>query len=996
MIKLILTTLTVFIVSTATVQATGIIQLPKTGQSVCYNNSGIIIDCFGTGQDGELQSGKSWPSPRFLDNGDKTVTDLLTGLFWTQNANPASSTKNWQAGLDYIKTLNILNYLGYSDWRLPNINELVSVVNWSQHPNNEWLNSLVFNSVQDQYWSSTSNSSSAWNLNMSDSLNSGPSNWSKNYAYYVWPVRGGPYWTLDNLKIISASNSIGNQLIRSVTSDVLIVQIYNTGNSTSTLTNIGFIGSDSENFSVAPGGFAPCSSLTPSLASGETCTIAVNVAPTSIGQKLANLNFTTINGSQDVPYNVNVYSSVAGTITDQATGLPLEGGIVTLNNNLVVKTDNLGKYDFAQLADATYGITVSKTGFQSISKSGLVVTSTSSAQADILLPTVGTLNITSTKLPWASPNVAYNNRVMITGGTAPYTFSKPSGAFPTGLFLDTTTGTISGTPAGTGSYTFAIGVTDNVSGYSEKEFTIELLPPLEITTISLPSGQQGGVYSSTIAATGGKTAYRFTLLSGALPSGLALATAGALSGTPREPGSFNITVRVTDATGRTYDKPYTVTMSAVAALTLNTTTLPQGYIGTIFTTTLSASGGVPTRTFSVTGTLPAGLSLNSTTGVISGTPSAAGLANYDFKVTDYSYPTAQSASVTLPLRIWNALSIATTSIPAGTQKTVYSTTLSGIGGVTPHTWSIATGILPQGITLDSTSGAIAGTPAICGAFPITARLTDAAVAPKNVDKALTLTVACSNDYIISGNAGVAGATVSYSGTASGSVTADGSGNYSIGPMLNGGYTVTPSKPSYVFTPASNVVAINNFDVSAPSFAGELYTPYTLNVMMSGNGGGSVHSSPWIGISCMSGSIADCSAKFGSVDITLTAAPDNATSSFSGWTNACVTPQKECVVSMTSNKTAEAIFILVPRTKLTQAASTGFDTLQTAYSNAATTIFALDGLFTGAWTLDQSKDISLKGGYLADFGPTRNGFTILGGKLTVKNGSLRVDRFKIGP
>jgi hypothetical protein len=100
--------------------------------------------------------------------------------------------------------------------------------------------------------------------------------------------------------------------------------------------------------------------------------------------------------------------------------------------------------------------------------------------------------------------------------------------------------------------------------------------------------------------------------------------------------------------------------------------------------------------------------------------------------------------------------------------------------------------------------------------------------------------------------------------------------------------------------------------------------------------------------------------------------------------------------MTSNKTAVATFTLAPKTKLDLPATTGYDTLPLAYGSATSTIFALDGLFTGGWTLDLGKNITLKGGYLADFGPVRNGFTILSGKLTVKNGSLRVEGLKIRP
>ena len=95
-----------------------IISLPRTGQTTCYNESGTVISCSGTGQDGELQMGASLPSPRFTDKGDQTVTDNLTGLNWTKDGNapgPLScgpgSLKIRQGSLDYVKCLNTNNYL---------------------------------------------------------------------------------------------------------------------------------------------------------------------------------------------------------------------------------------------------------------------------------------------------------------------------------------------------------------------------------------------------------------------------------------------------------------------------------------------------------------------------------------------------------------------------------------------------------------------------------------------------------------------------------------------------------------------------------------------------------------------------------------------------------------------------------------------------------------------------------------------------------------------
>ncbi len=182
----------------------GTVQLPETGQSFCYDSSGANIACNGTGQDGDWQTGVSWPNPRFTvgtGTQDACVTDNLTGLIWVKM--PDSTVRSWQGALDYAKNLNLC---GFSDWRVPTIVELESIVNAGQTNPAAWLNMQGFNNVQSggcsycSYWSSTTGVGYSPNagypnntaLSVDMSLGSyGSVSHDKADNIYTWPVRGG-------------------------------------------------------------------------------------------------------------------------------------------------------------------------------------------------------------------------------------------------------------------------------------------------------------------------------------------------------------------------------------------------------------------------------------------------------------------------------------------------------------------------------------------------------------------------------------------------------------------------------------------------------------------------------------------------------------------------------------------------------------------------------------------------------------------------------------
>jgi uncharacterized repeat protein (TIGR01451 family) len=135
----------------------GTVSLPQTGQTQCFDTDGAVIPCAGTGQDGEIRAGVPWPNPRFTNNGDGTITDNLTGLIWDQNAG-GTYYSNWQDALDTVKNRNATKYKGFSDWRLPNVNELESL--FMNYPAGQaphvYLASQGFSGVYDMgYWTST-------------------------------------------------------------------------------------------------------------------------------------------------------------------------------------------------------------------------------------------------------------------------------------------------------------------------------------------------------------------------------------------------------------------------------------------------------------------------------------------------------------------------------------------------------------------------------------------------------------------------------------------------------------------------------------------------------------------------------------------------------------------------------------------------------------------------------------------------------------------------
>ncbi len=178
----------------------------ETGQTGCWDQSGTPIGCAGTGQDGEFQYGCSAVAHTFTDIGDGTITDNKTGLMWEKESNDAGihspQSDPWANAFVKIGSLNGIAFAGYTDWRLPNKNELFSLYDSSTYPAYVpgFLTAcpggctvLTCNCGQpSSYWSSTTYEPSPANTwRVSFDVNGGPVYFPKSALLRARAVRGG-------------------------------------------------------------------------------------------------------------------------------------------------------------------------------------------------------------------------------------------------------------------------------------------------------------------------------------------------------------------------------------------------------------------------------------------------------------------------------------------------------------------------------------------------------------------------------------------------------------------------------------------------------------------------------------------------------------------------------------------------------------------------------------------------------------------------------------
>ncbi|MCW2528078.1 MAG: hypothetical protein JWM76_2938 [Pseudonocardiales bacterium] len=228
--------------------------------------------------------------------------------------------------------------------------------------------------------------------------------------------------------------------------------------------------------------------------------------------------------------------------------------------------------------------------------SGLVV---STAMAALVVPAQAatTLTLTSTGLPAGAVSAPYSATLAASGGTQPYSWKLVAGGVPTGLKLSTA-GVISGTPTAKGTWSLTPRVTDAAGHTAQRALSLKITASaVSVTTTTLPGGYLGTSYSTTLAASGGTTPYKWKITAGGLPDGLTLNQSGVISGVPTRSGKWSLTVAVTDAGGISASKALTLKIAALVDTTLGMS-CPGATFAKTTTCTLTAtnntSGPAPT------------------------------------------------------------------------------------------------------------------------------------------------------------------------------------------------------------------------------------------------------------------------------------------------------------------------------------------------------------------------------------------------------------------
>jgi hypothetical protein len=325
------------------------------------------------------------------------------------------------------------------------------------------------------------------------------------------------------------------------------------------------------------------------------------------------------------------------------------------------------------------------------------------------------------------------------GPALPYQYSLIGGSLPPGLTL-ASSGQVSGTPTNAGGWSFWVNLSDQnppsaswcVPADAQREFTITIngagspapgpgpgpapAPVLSITTSSLPMATVGATYSTTLSASGGSGTKTWTVTAGSLPAGLSLSANGVVSGTPTAQGTASFTANVS-AGGASSQRQFSLGVAAGLEIAAPATTVAE--VAVPLTIELNATGGsAPYRWELTQGSLPTHVGFigdqgNGSTALIKGVPATSGSFPLTFRVTDVL---GRSTLHTITLGVADKLRLAAKMPGVARVARLYRAHGVAEGGYGKRTWSIARGVLPTGLQLDSKTGFITGRPAHRGRY----------------------------------------------------------------------------------------------------------------------------------------------------------------------------------------------------------------------------------------------------------------------------------------
>ncbi|TCQ70237.1 putative Ig domain-containing protein, partial [Ochrobactrum sp. BH3] len=356
------------------------------------------------------------------------------------------------------------------------------------------------------------------------------------------------------------------------------------------------------------------------------------------------------------------------------------------------------------------------------------------------------ISISPSSLSRGQVGSAYSQTLTASGGAGGYTFiSGDLTKYPPGISLSSS-GVLSGRPTTAGTYTFWVGARDRnnvganssdganqTNGWKQYTLTIAAAPVNISISPSIPDTRVGKSYSLQLSASGGTGPYSYSISSGKLPDGIDLSSSGLLSGTAKTAGKFDFTIKATDRNNDTGTKSTYIQVEAKATVTINPTTLPNGKVGKAYDAQrLNASGGATPYTYKEydKAKQPAGLTLNSSTGVFSGTPTKAGTYKFWLGATDKNGDGGESAGTngwreySVTIAEAPTIKIGPQNIPDTKVGKSYDLQFAAEGGTGPYTYKVSTGTLPTGLTL-STDGKLTGTTTEAKTFNFTVEAKDA-------------------------------------------------------------------------------------------------------------------------------------------------------------------------------------------------------------------------------------------------------------------------------